>query len=113
VGEVSVHFPGFSKIVRPLHKQGSRSEGLEAHDKMGKMELRFQVQLDVHVLHSILSLPPPGFPVLKKRGHNVLHPVAIGGISVVGLSRVAHKAFLLIFKMAHDTESLRTPKTAG
>lgn len=58
VREVAVHLPRAAEVVRALDEQGGRPERLERHDQVGEVELRFQVQLDAHVLHAVLRLPP-------------------------------------------------------
>ena len=53
-GEGRADLPGAAKIIGALDEQGGRSERLERHDQMGKMELGLQVQLDANILLTVL-----------------------------------------------------------
>ena len=58
VSKISIDLPGLPKIVGSLDQHRRRSEGFEADDDMGEVELRFEVEAYRHVLHSIFRLPP-------------------------------------------------------
>ena len=69
------HVPGLAEVVRPLDDHGLGTECFELHDEMGEVELGLQVELDLHLLHTVLCLPPgeAAVPDSSGRGSGTLH----------------------------------------
>lgn len=58
VGEVPIDLPGVAEVVGALDQHGRGPKRLEVDDDVGEVELGLEVELDRHVLHAILRLPP-------------------------------------------------------
>lgn len=58
VGEVLIHIPCPTEVVRPLDQHRCRSERFECNDQMCEVELRLKIELDSDVLYTVLRLPP-------------------------------------------------------
>ena len=56
--EIPGHLPCLAPIVGLLDIHGGRPERLKGDDQVSDVELCFQVELDGHILHPVLGLPP-------------------------------------------------------
>ena len=101
--KVSRHLPRLAPVVGLLDVHRRRPEGLECDDQVGHVELGLQVELNRHVLHSVLRLPPR--PVLVglnltrrlKPVYDVVDPVRRPRIISQSLrGRVTPEAFLSV-----------------
>lgn len=111
--KVAIYFPLPAKVMGPLDEHGLGSERLEGHNKMGEVELGFQIQLDVHVLFAVLRLPPPGSSVLE-RGNNIFDAVTPLPFSFCpGSSGVAVEALGVLFQVTDHAVSLLAIQAAG
>lgn len=113
VREVLVHVPGFAEIVRTLDQHRRRPERREYDDQMGEVELGLEVQLDGHILPSVLRLPPR--LLNGARFHfvdDLPDPMVLHRIVLRFAARIAQEAFLLL-QMGHDAVALRTHPAAG
>lgn len=108
VSKIPINLPGFSKIVRPLDEHAGRAEGLEPKDQMREVELGLQVKLYEGILFSILSLPPPKFPVFPEGRDDVLYSVAHFVLRAVRSPRVADETFVgFVLQVTDDAVALR------
>lgn len=113
VGKVLVHMPSLSEVIGPLDEHGSWSERGEHDDHVGEMELGFEIQLDRHILLSILRLPPGLLQssrlvlVDDLTDTMILHGVVLG--SIAGVAQEA----LGLLQMRHDTVTLWSVDTTG
>ena len=57
-GKIPSHLPRLTPVVRLLDVHGGRAEGLVGDDQVGDVKLGLEVELDGHVLHAVLRLPP-------------------------------------------------------
>ena len=49
-----MYLPGVSEVIGSLDEQRCWSEGFERHDRMGEMELGFEIQLDADFFFTVL-----------------------------------------------------------
>lgn len=113
VGKVLVHMPSLSEVIRPLDEHSSRSERGKHDDHVGEMELSLKIQLDRHILLSILRLPPG----LLQSARLVLvddltDPMILHGVIFGSIACVAQEALGLL-QMGHDTVTLWSVDTTG
>lgn len=54
----STRLPCVPEIVRSLDQHNSRPKRFERDDQMSKMKFGFKIQLNSHVFHTVLRLPP-------------------------------------------------------
>lgn len=102
ISKIPINLPGFPEVIRPLDEHSGWAEGLKPKDQMSEVELSLQVKLYVDILFTILSLPPPKFPVTSEGRDDVLHSVA-HFVLLVWSPRVADKAFVgLVFQMTDN-----------
>lgn len=115
VAIVTVHLPLLPKIHGTLNHHGSRTECLKGHDEMCEVELSFQVQLNGHILHTILRLPPGLEAVGGKGGDQVFDAVAGGVVHplIILLPGVTHKTLLLLLQVTNNAKAFRLLNAAG
>lgn len=106
VRKVPVNVPRLTEIVRSLDQHSCRSERGKHDDQVGKVELRFQVQLDSDILFAILRLPPglvqgAGLAFVDDLPDPVVLHRDLGRLG----PGVAEETFLLL-QMGHDAVSL-------
>lgn len=84
--EVAVDVPGLAKIIRTFNEHGGWPESGENNDKMCKMELSFQIQLNRCVLLSVLRLPPRILQRSKKESFQKASPALSKSYQYPGLN---------------------------
>jgi len=57
---ICTRLPCVTEIVRPLDQHNGWPKRFERDDQMSKMKFGFEIQLNGHVFHTVLRLPPLG-----------------------------------------------------